>query len=1402
MRKKISLLILLVFSFLSFYVSVFAEEVDVKGEGDQFLLSETAYQKNQGFVFTAKMTFKDGQAGGLVFGGVEDQRYWVFNFDRYENKVKLLYFEKGKSPLELRVDWYIGNDKITEHELALVNPRVRAMTEVLLKVVLTPSEEGVLAEFYADGIRRFGVDTTINLDQLKTGLTYEGGYLGYNLFNADLNFDDVLMDNQDTSYYTELYRQQFHYSQMRHWNNDPNGLVYYQGYYHLYYQHNPFSKTWGDMYWGHARSKDLAHWEELPICLFPDSEAMGFGPGNGYMWSGSARVYHKGDSEAVDQLGWFSQEDGLIAAYTRDGGLQDQVIMSSDDGGMTWTKRIRIPQTIIGVNEKMSCRDPKMFTLNTETGKIWGMTVSGMETNDVWFLKSTDLMHWELAGHFNIHRPECVDVFELTADDTTTHTIITFSSREYIVGELSYDATSGNIIFTNLDGNDISNLTIEEINASKMEYGPDSYAAQSFYIDDPASKYYGKVIGLSWFSGVPGAASSVDSGAFQAVRKNWNGSGFTIPVEYGLKKTEEGYLLTQTPIVKDSSDFVKTEVIHKTNISMQNQEENVLKNLHGHQFEIEASIDNPNRCPIEFKLNMSDEEYTLVGWNAEEGYYVDRSHCSDGGLNVGNYHARFTSGPTEGTVQDFYILSDHGGVEVFCEGFSIPFYVLTLANIYANDASLEADDSITIKSLQVNTIESIWNADINTGQFYVDKTDICLDLMLTTTQDIIAYSTTNQEIQWQILEGDCVDFVKTETGGRVIALKEGKAILEAVANGMKKEIKIQVLEGKISTDIPFDSSGRIAGNWYMTKDGIIGSQPSGDGYLLSTMWVKDFNYSATFDLGTGAAAALIFRAKEDLSDYLIANYDQYGKVVKLWSPRGEIAQAIVSDIDSSQIELNVKAFGQNIQVYINGNKVIDKFLSSNEATEGYLGLNVCATEAIFKAIKLNPLLEISQDYIKLDSVFHPECELELYYNSLTNDKPTWNLIEEGNPIVQIEETEQGLRILPVSKGKTILEISFGEVMKQIPIEVLEGVASFDIEFKKDNYQVGAWFMSEEGLIGQQPNGDGFLLSDTKLSDVLYTISFDLRTSAAAALVLRASADMKNYLIANYDRNANVVKLWSSKKEYGNVHVGEINPNNITLSVSIIGKHVDVLCNGKKVISIELDEDEPTEGYLGVNVFAGEVLFKVISLTERTYSYKKDSLTIQNSLVQHIKGIYNVTLNNRMIDSAFYEVSERNIIIYEDYFKTLPSIGDYVIRIVGEQSNFEIIVKIEALPEEIVLVDRVIEEGTNLVVYIGNSTVETLKLDGEVLTDYVKDGYSLSIDSSLLKVGKHQVEINGVSFEVEVIGLQTGVLKAKDNSNLLTILLSSVFGGLLFIGGGVTLAILLIKRRKRKNGSND
>ena len=269
-------------AFVTSALNAHADGVVVEGEGDNFMLTETSY-------------------------GADERSKWVFNVDREANRVKLMHFSDDVADV-IREDWFIGNGKMTEGEKSLVNPKVASARWVQLKVVVTPEDDKVYAEFYADNIRRFafddrGEDVTIDLNALREELTYTGGSTGFNCFNASVTFTDIYTGVSDYSYYTELYRQQYHFSQYAHWNNDPNGLVYYNGWYHLYYQTHPFSNYWSDMYWGHARSRDLVHWQHLPICLFPDTDFDGREK-DGYMWSGSAMVYHAGDSAAVDALNW------------------------------------------------------------------------------------------------------------------------------------------------------------------------------------------------------------------------------------------------------------------------------------------------------------------------------------------------------------------------------------------------------------------------------------------------------------------------------------------------------------------------------------------------------------------------------------------------------------------------------------------------------------------------------------------------------------------------------------------------------------------------------------------------------------------------------------------------------------------------------------------------------------------------------------------------------------------------------------------------------------------------------------------------------------------------------------------------------------------------------------------
>ncbi|MDX3225851.1 GH32 C-terminal domain-containing protein [Streptomyces sp. ME19-01-6] len=210
----------------------------------------------------------------------------------------------------------------------------------------------------------------------------------------------------DTPPYTETYRPQFHFTPEKNWMNDPNGLVYYKGEYHLFYQYNPNGNTWGDMSWGHAVSTDLVHWKELPLALSHDDQEMVF--------SGSAVV----DWNNTTGFGT-KKNPPMVAIYTsayKNGGKQAQSLAYSTDRGRTWTKYQGNPVIDIGSN---NFRDPKVQWYAPT--KSWLMTVSLSAEHKVRFYSSKNLKDWKLQSEFGPAGAtggvwECPDLFPLAVD--------------------------------------------------------------------------------------------------------------------------------------------------------------------------------------------------------------------------------------------------------------------------------------------------------------------------------------------------------------------------------------------------------------------------------------------------------------------------------------------------------------------------------------------------------------------------------------------------------------------------------------------------------------------------------------------------------------------------------------------------------------------------------------------------------------------------------------------------------------------------------------------------------------------------------------------------------------------------------------------------------------------------
>ncbi len=249
------------------------------------------------------------------------------------------------------------------------------------------------------------------------------------------------------SLYREKNRPQFHFTTRRGWINDPNGLLYHDGEYHLFYQHNPYEREWENMHWGHAVSRDLVHWEELNDALRPDVL--------GSMFSGSAVV----DYENTSGFGT-KKTPAMVAAYTAASpDRQVQCIAYSLDRGRTFTKYGGNP--VINSKEKWNSqdtRDPKVFRY--APGGHWVLVLNERDGHSIY--NSTNLKNWVYQSHTTGFW-ECPELFELPVDGNPDNTLWVMygASGTYMLG--SFDGKA----FTPLHG--------------KYQYSTGSiYAAQTF----------------------------------------------------------------------------------------------------------------------------------------------------------------------------------------------------------------------------------------------------------------------------------------------------------------------------------------------------------------------------------------------------------------------------------------------------------------------------------------------------------------------------------------------------------------------------------------------------------------------------------------------------------------------------------------------------------------------------------------------------------------------------------------------------------------------------------------------------------------------------------------------------------------------------------------------------------
>ena len=309
------------------------------------------------------------------------------------------------------------------------------------------------------------------------------------------------------TYYDELYRPQFHFTPEKNWHNDPNGLVYYKGEYHLFYQYNPKGREWGYMHWGHAVSKDLVHWKHLPIALYPDENSEDKVRCTAF--SGSAIVDHK---NLLDKQK--GNEKTLVAFYTSQ--HCGQRIAYSTDRGRTWKKYEGNP--IIPYDEKDDARDPKVIW-HEPTQKyvmvLYRMTSEDEKSKGISFYVSENLVDWKWKSHIYGFF-ECPDLVPIQVSNRPEETkwVLFDGDGSYLIGSF--------------DGEEFSPETAK----MKSDFGKNYYATQTW---SNIPEEDGRTIQIAWMRG----------GEFPGMP--FNGQ-MTFPSVLNLVKLKTGYKLTRKPV--------------------------------------------------------------------------------------------------------------------------------------------------------------------------------------------------------------------------------------------------------------------------------------------------------------------------------------------------------------------------------------------------------------------------------------------------------------------------------------------------------------------------------------------------------------------------------------------------------------------------------------------------------------------------------------------------------------------------------------------------------------------------------------------------------------------------------------------------------------------------------------
>lgn len=482
--------------------------------------------------------------------------------------------------------------------------------------------------------------------------------------------------------FKEPYRPQFHFTPQKKWMNDPNGMVFYKGVYHLFYQYYPEDIVWGPMHWGHATSTDLIYWQHKKIALFPDEL--------GLIFSGSAVIDYNntsglGTKEHPPMVAIFTYHN---MAFEKAGKIntQSQGLAYSLDEGETWKKYERNP--IISNTNKKDFRDPKVFW-NSETN-IWNMVLVAGDHAE--FYTSKNLINWtkesEFGKEYGAHGGvwECPDIFKLKVNGNEEEKWVLIIS----INPGAPNGGSGTQYFVgNFDG---KTFTSTQKEPKWIDFGTDNYAGVT-YNDAPNNQR----IFIGWMSNWLYARNTPT--------KNWR-SAMTLPRTLELTKINGEFILKNKPIAAFKK--LQKPAFTSNKVKLKANQKTKFKYEAFNQSEIRFNAANKN-LQLVFSNDVKDS--LMLYYNSQsKTFSIDRRKSGKVAFekNFGkDIHKSNVSALVTDKI-DFQIILDWSSIELFLNDGLYSFTEQIFPQKPYTQLSILSTEDQELNDFTISSISSIW----------------------------------------------------------------------------------------------------------------------------------------------------------------------------------------------------------------------------------------------------------------------------------------------------------------------------------------------------------------------------------------------------------------------------------------------------------------------------------------------------------------------------------------------------------------------------------------------------------------------------------------------------------------------------------------------------------------------